>query len=69
MAKLLVKVTPAWVAPNIMTLAGFLLTLTCNIVVLYTNPSDPKEDFPTWVLVYVPLAMFSYQVLDAADGI
>ncbi len=65
-----------------MTLLGFLFTLTCSVVMYIYNPEEPEGDFPDWVLIYVPVAMFLYQVnfslfpldhqnqvLDAADGI
>ena len=68
--------TPAWLAPNAITLLGLLATLVATVVAYWHAPNlgacgAPACDAPTmpaWVAVLLAFCMFAYSTLDNMDG-
>jgi ethanolaminephosphotransferase len=72
-----VKIVPLWVAPNVLTLSGFLLHVTIVLLFAYydydysTTSNDwgmRKEPIPSWVWLYAAVAHFTAHTLDGIDG-
>ena len=59
---------PIWVAPNLITLAGFSCIIIPHLlmVALYGNETEGPID--GWFCVFVGVAFFAYNVLDNCDG-
>ena len=64
----LVKHFPLWLAPNLITLIGFLFNLVPNFIVfgLYGQAMDGPID--SWVLIMIGIAYFIATTLDNCDG-
>ena len=67
LAAWLVDQTPAWVAPNVLTLIGFVCVLWSYALVWYWCPTF-SEEAPSWVWITVACLLFSYRTLDNMDG-
>ena len=62
-----VEFLPMWMAPNLVTLMGTIVTTVTTCVVLYFSP-HLTEEAPRWAYVLCAIGMFTYQTLDAIDG-
>lgn len=71
------KVIPLWVAPNVLTFAGWLLVVTNFVLFTYydydfhTTSNDlglVRKPIPSWVWVFCGVAQFLSHTLDGADG-
>jgi len=62
----LVEKVPLWVAPNLITLSGFMFMVfsICLMLVFGSN----WEEVPRWIYVLWGINLFIYQSLDAIDG-
>ncbi|KAJ6087339.1 hypothetical protein N7467_006253 [Penicillium canescens] len=58
---------PMEMAPNAITLTGFMFVVLNFITVMWYNP-NLDTDCPTWVYVSCALGLFLYQTFDAVDG-
>jgi phosphatidylglycerophosphate synthase/multisubunit Na+/H+ antiporter MnhC subunit len=58
---------PIWLAPNLITLIGFVCVQSAFALSWYCSPNF-VEDPPTYAIVYGLVASFAYQTLDAVDG-
>eukprot|EP01006_Ploeotia_vitrea_P012649 TRINITY_DN3345_c0_g1_i1.p1 TRINITY_DN3345_c0_g1~~TRINITY_DN3345_c0_g1_i1.p1 ORF type:complete len:403 (-),score=214.46 TRINITY_DN3345_c0_g1_i1:126-1334(-) len=58
---------PMWMAPNVITIAGMLFSVSANALVGYYCPTFTEAP-PSWVYVYVALSLWCYQTLDNLDG-
>lgn len=63
----LVAYIPEWMAPNTVTLIGFLLVVINHVAVLISSPSL-AEPLPRLAYITSGLALFVYMVLDNLDG-
>ncbi|XP_066489274.1 cholinephosphotransferase 1 [Tiliqua scincoides] len=63
----LVERMPLWLAPNAITLAGFVLHLLPVLLLIACCPTATQQA-PSWVLLSCALGLFIYQSLDAIDG-
>jgi ethanolaminephosphotransferase len=63
----LVHFLPLWLAPNAVTLIGFLLVLTSHAALLYHTP-QLDTGAPPWTYIFVGVSLFTYMVLDNLDG-
>ena len=70
----LVDRTPEWIAPNVITLVGFLFSVVPFIVFfalfgthLY-NEEPATFKIPRWVFAFEALCYFMYRILDEMDG-
>jgi len=64
---LLDNVVPVWIAPNLLTLFGFLCVFFANTLLWIYCPG--MEGWaPNWVYVVVAFFIFAYQTLDNLDG-
>ncbi|XP_078661035.1 choline/ethanolaminephosphotransferase 1-like [Branchiostoma floridae x Branchiostoma belcheri] len=63
----LVERVPLWVAPNLLTMAGFLINIVTSLLLIYYSPTA-KEEAPAWVYMSCALGWFLYQCLDGMDG-
>ena len=62
-----VNYLPMWMAPNLVTLLGSLCVVLSYFVVLFHTP-QLEGPMPAWTNIFVALALFAYQTLDAIDG-
>jgi ethanolaminephosphotransferase len=58
---------PAWLAPNLITFIGFLVTFSNIPLMVYFNPTL-ETGLPSWVFAYAGLSVFFYVTMDAIDG-
>ena len=56
-----------WIAPNTITLIGYLLVLISHVLILFYSP-DLSQEIPVWVLLNGGFSVLAYQILDNADG-
>jgi len=63
----LVEYFPLWLAPNMITLISFVLTLMANLLTAYYSPSFDSP-VPSWLCFLVAILLFAYQTLDNLDG-
>lgn len=62
-----VLLVPSWMAPNIVTLLGFVFII-CNLLcVLYYDPYLNQES-PRWCYFFYAFGLFMYQTFDGCDG-
>jgi ethanolaminephosphotransferase len=58
---------PAWMAPNMITLIGLIVSTTAAAVTVYVHPSLAPGT-PRWVGIMSGISLFAYQTLDSMDG-
>lgn len=58
---------PLWLAPNLITLVGFLCNLVAVLILAAYSPSG-KDEAPALAYLFAAAALFAYQTLDATDG-
>ncbi|XP_066275139.1 choline/ethanolaminephosphotransferase 1-like [Branchiostoma lanceolatum] len=63
----LVEKLPMWVAPNLLTMAGFVINVVTSLLLICYAPTA-KEEAPAWVYMSCALGVFLYQCLDGMDG-
>ncbi|ORX96484.1 Choline/ethanolaminephosphotransferase [Basidiobolus meristosporus CBS 931.73] len=63
----LVKLFPLWMAPNLITLIGFLCVVVNFFTVIILDPTL-SEPVPGWVYVSYAVGLWVYASLDAIDG-
>ncbi|KAK0390910.1 hypothetical protein NLU13_0413 [Sarocladium strictum] len=62
-----IKCFPMSMAPNLITLTGFLFVIVNFLTLLWYNPSL-DQDCPSWVYYSWAVGLFLYQTFDAVDG-
>ncbi|XP_026464573.1 ethanolaminephosphotransferase 1-like [Ctenocephalides felis] len=62
-----VEYCPRWIAPNLLTFAGFLLTVL-NFFCWYDYFFDSAIGIPPWVWLFVGVNLFVAYTLDGIDG-
>ncbi|XP_046857406.1 ethanolaminephosphotransferase 1-like isoform X2 [Xenia sp. Carnegie-2017] len=73
-----VKVFPMWLAPNVMTFVGWVLTVAIFLVLTFYDPflvaagsddkSHEKYNIPQWIWIFIAIAHFVAHTLDGCDG-
>ncbi|KAM0686286.1 hypothetical protein COBT_002494, partial [Conglomerata obtusa] len=63
----IVEFVPLWVAPNVLTLIGLILSLTSLTITLITDATLCNQKYPIIKLINAFL-LFTYQSFDAIDG-
>lgn len=68
-----VKYFPRWIAPNLITFTGFLLTVVNFILIAYydwgfTAANGEKNSVPSWVWLVASINIFVAYTLDGIDG-
>ena len=63
----LVTLFPTSIAPNMITLIGFLCIVANFLTMLYFT-TDMSQPLPNWCYFSFALGLFVYQSLDAIDG-
>nr|CCC93992.1 putative ethanolaminephosphotransferase [Trypanosoma congolense IL3000] len=63
----IVSLVPMTIAPNAITITGFLMCLSSSLVVMFFYYFQNAE-YPSWVWLYAAFCLFCYQTLDAIDG-
>lgn len=58
---------PIWLAPNLVTMIGFVAMATSFLISLYYPLVDPGN-VPQWTFLYHAVALFFYQTMDSCDG-
>eukprot|EP00033_Pygsuia_biforma_P005736 GCRY01006342.1.p1 GENE.GCRY01006342.1~~GCRY01006342.1.p1 ORF type:complete len:387 (+),score=41.51 GCRY01006342.1:113-1273(+) len=62
-----VRLMPLWLAPNLITLIGFLAVVISHLV-LYCYVPTLSGAAPSWVYCFCAFCLFFYQTFDAIDG-
>ncbi|CCX04944.1 hypothetical protein FPQ18DRAFT_380735 [Pyronema domesticum] len=62
-----IHVFPMSMAPNLITLTGFLFVVVNFLTLLWYNPTL-EQDCPSWVYASFGVGLFLYQTFDACDG-
>ncbi|KAI0384990.1 Choline/ethanolaminephosphotransferase [Hypomontagnella monticulosa] len=62
-----IKCFPMWMAPNLITLTGFMFVVANLFTLLWYNPTL-DQDCPSWVYYSWAAGLFLYQTFDAVDG-
>ncbi|KAL2172606.1 hypothetical protein VTG60DRAFT_4725 [Thermothelomyces hinnuleus] len=62
-----IKCFPMSMAPNLITLTGFMFVVTNFLTLLWYNPTL-DQDCPAWVYYSWAAGLFLYQTFDAVDG-
>lgn len=62
------ELLPETLAPNLITVAGFMLNILNHLVLLYYQGFTFEGRLPTWVPIMVAINYFVYIFLDNADG-
>ncbi|KAH8661872.1 CDP-alcohol phosphatidyltransferase-domain-containing protein [Xylariales sp. PMI_506] len=62
-----IKCFPMWMAPNLITLTGFLFVVANFFTLLWYNPTL-DQNCPPWVYYSWAAGLFLYQTFDAVDG-
>jgi ethanolaminephosphotransferase len=62
-----IKCFPMSMAPNLITLTGFMFVVANFLTLLWYNPSL-DQDCPSWVYYSWAVGLFLYQTFDAVDG-
>ncbi|AEO54940.1 hypothetical protein MYCTH_2298163 [Thermothelomyces thermophilus ATCC 42464] len=62
-----IKCFPMSMAPNLITLTGFMFVVTNFLTLLWYNPTL-DQDCPPWVYYSWAAGLFLYQTFDAVDG-
>jgi ethanolaminephosphotransferase len=65
--RLTLNLFPEWMAPNLITLLGFLAILLSYILTYWYSPTL-SEPLPQWLYIFNAFCLFFYQTLDAIDG-
>lgn len=60
---------PLWLAPNLLTFVGFLLTVIHYLILSYYDPYfDNPHDVPRCVWLFIALMVFAAHTFDGTDG-
>lgn len=62
-----INLVPMTIAPNVLTLSGFVVGISSSFVLLYYFFFEAAA-YPAWAWFYAAFAFFFYQTLDALDG-
>jgi ethanolaminephosphotransferase len=62
-----VQCVPKWVAPNLLTLAGWICMVVPTILFLILDPTF-SQDLPPWLYYVTAISIFLYQTFDGIDG-
>ncbi|KAJ5780487.1 hypothetical protein N7457_005647 [Penicillium paradoxum] len=65
--KFVIHCFPMSMAPNAITLTGFMFVVTNFLTVMWYNP-NLDTDCPPWVYASCAIGLFLYQTFDAVDG-
>ena len=60
--------TPTWLAPNVITIVGFLLVVFSAVLVYSFAPHFERGTVPEWIWILCGILLFVYHTLDNMDG-
>lgn len=66
--EVLIHFIPQWLAPNVVTLLGFVMIMLNAMVCMYYSPDFYNKNVPRWVFFFNAFCLFAYQTLDNLDG-
>jgi hypothetical protein len=64
----IVTFLPTWLAPNLITVSGFMLLVMTHLLMLYLYGTSTDGPFDSWFCVFLGLAYTIYSTLDNIDG-
>ena len=65
---ILERFVPLWVAPNVITLAGFSFILLPHLISLIVYGNGIEGPLDGWFCVFTGICCFMYNTLDNIDG-
>lgn len=60
--------TPVWIAPNLITLLGFIFVVMSHLLTVYYAPYFNDDSVPQWVWLLCGVCLFVYYTMDNMDG-
>lgn len=67
-AEFLLKFTPEWIAPNLITFVAFVLVLVSHFIFMFWGEDQFGKPLPPWKCILMSVTIFIYQHLDNMDG-
>ena len=64
----IVKWFPMWLAPNLITLAGFAFIVLPHLLMIALYGNETEGPLPGWFCVFLGICFFLYNTLDNIDG-
>lgn len=64
----IVEKLPMWLAPNLITLAGFAFNIIPHLIIIGLYGNDMEGPCPSWVSFMLGISYFIYTTLDNCDG-
>jgi ethanolaminephosphotransferase len=64
---LMLPLLPKWMAPNLITLVGFIISFSGFAAVLFSSDCM-QTPCPAWTYYYIAFVLFAYMTFDALDG-
>lgn len=68
LAEYLLKFTPMWIAPNLITFIAFVIVLISHVIFMFWGNDQFGHPLPAWKCILMALTIFVYQHLDNMDG-
>lgn len=68
MCDFFVSFLPTWLAPNLITVTGFMVLIFTHLFMLYLYGTSTEGPFDSWFCVFVGLSYTLYSILDNIDG-
>jgi ethanolaminephosphotransferase len=59
---------PKWLAPNVITLIGWMFNFTPLLVMVLLFGPETEGPLPTWFGIYLGISYFVYNLFDNCDG-
>lgn len=64
----LVTLLPIWLAPNLVTLIGFIFPLMAHLLLIYHSPTLLNDKVPSYIHLFSGISLLFYMVMDNLDG-
>jgi ethanolaminephosphotransferase len=65
---MIVSYLPKWLAPNLITVTGFMILIFVHLLMLYLYGTSTEGPFDSWFCILAGLAYTAYSILDNIDG-
>ena len=64
----MLKYTPEWIAPNLITFVAFLMVIAQHLIFMFYGEDQFGKAIPPWKCVMMCITILIYQHLDNLDG-
>lgn len=63
-----VSFLPTWLAPNLITISGFMLLVFAHVLMVFLYGTSNEGPIDSWFCVLAGVSFFTYCTLDNMDG-